>query len=287
MASSARTVDGRGLMPAQRTDLGEQISSRRDRRDTEWGALECLGGFLRGKSPKRSAPLRGWFSAGIGARGGSPLILQSQLESTIYWGVSYPERRRTSSRQVRSYFSTLRLGRPLRGWIVLGIIRWWMTLCLFRRPAAAVRPSSAGFDVKEAIVLRKYAFAWIPMVFIGILNGTLRDLGYGRHFSELTAHQISTAIGILLFGLFIWHLTRRWKLDSGKQALTVGLIWLGLTIIFEFIFGHYVMGNPWSWLLHDYDLSKGRVWVLVLIWVTIAPYVFYRLSRASRPDEPA
>ena len=135
-------------------------------------------------------------------------------------------------------------------------------------------------------MLKKYAFAWIPMVFIGILNGTLRDLGYGKYFSELTAHQISTAVGILLFGLFIWYLTRRWKLESGKQALTVGLIWLGLTILFEFIFGHYVMGNPWSWLLYDYNLSEGRVWVFVLIWVTIAPYVFFRLGCKSRIDEP-
>jgi hypothetical protein len=135
-------------------------------------------------------------------------------------------------------------------------------------------------------VLKKYAFAWIVMVVIGILNGTLRDLGYGPYFSEPTAHQISTLTALIFFGLFIWYLTRRWHLDSGKQALTVGLIWLGLTILFEFIFGHYVMGNPWSWLLHDYDISKGRLWVLVLVWVAIAPYVFFRLVRKPVPDRP-
>ncbi|MEW6447103.1 MAG: hypothetical protein AB1426_03305, partial [Bacillota bacterium] len=58
----------------------------------------------------------------------------------------------------------------------------------------------------------------------------------------------------------------------------IGLIWLVLTVAFEFGFGHFVMGHSWSRLLHDYNLLKGRLWVLVLLWVAIAPYVFYRLS---------
>ena len=80
------------------------------------------------------------------------------------------------------------------------------------------------------------------------------------------------------------------SLDWAAMAVslfnTIVLCWLGLTVLFEFVFGHYIMGNPWSWLLHDYDLSKGRVWILVLIWVTGAPYVFYRLGQISRGDEP-
>jgi len=67
--------------------------------------------------------------------------------------------------------------------------------------------------------------------------------------------------------------------DTSKQAITVGLIWLGLTVAFEFLFGHYVVGHPWSKLLYDYNVFAGRVWVAVLIWVTVAPYVLYRLQK--------
>jgi hypothetical protein len=38
------------------------------------------------------------------------------------------------------------------------------------------------------------------------------------------------------------------------------------------------MKHPWSRLLHDYNLFEGRLWVLVLLWVTLAPYVFHKLS---------
>lgn len=33
--------------------------------------------------------------------------------------------------------------------------------------------------------------------------------------------------------------------------------------------------RPLSQVLHDYNLAAGRVWVLFLIWLTIAPWVFY------------
>jgi hypothetical protein len=57
------------------------------------------------------------------------------------------------------------------------------------------------------------------------------------------------------------------------------LTWLVLTVIFEFLFGHFVMGHPWSSLFHDYNLLAGRVWVLVLIWIAAAPSIFYRIQR--------
>jgi len=122
-----------------------------------------------------------------------------------------------------------------------------------------------------------YAIGWMGLVIIAIFNGTLRQAGYQPYMSELSAHQLSTLIGILLFAGFIWLLTGIFRIESARQALIIGEMWLIMTIIFEFIFGHYVIGHPWSKLFHDYNLLQGRVWLLVLIWTTIAPYVFYRL----------
>jgi hypothetical protein len=56
-------------------------------------------------------------------------------------------------------------------------------------------------------------------------------------------------------------------------------MWLGLTVAFEFLFGHFARGLSWKELLHDYDILSGRLWVLVLLWITVAPYLCYRLQR--------
>lgn len=128
------------------------------------------------------------------------------------------------------------------------------------------------------MIILKYTIAWLPMVVIAIVNGAMREAGYKKFLGELRAHQVSTVTGIALFGLYIWALSLWWKIESPAQAVTIGLIWLVLTVAFEFGFGHFVMGHSWSRLLHDYNLLKGRLWVLVLLWVAIAPYAFYRLS---------
>lgn len=114
------------------------------------------------------------------------------------------------------------------------------------------------------------------MVLIAILNGVMREATYGKYLNELQAHQVSTGIGVLLFGLYIGAISRFWGFDSAEQALTVGCIWLGLTVAFEFTFGHYVAGHAWTKLLADYNILAGKLWVLVLVWITLAPFLFYR-----------
>jgi hypothetical protein len=51
---------------------------------------------------------------------------------------------------------------------------------------------------------------------------------------------------------------------------------------FEFLVGHYVMGYPWIRLFHDYNIFAGRLWVVLLLWITVASST--RLS--SQGDRP-
>lgn len=125
----------------------------------------------------------------------------------------------------------------------------------------------------------KYVLAWFPMVGIAVANGTLRELWYGRHLSDLAAHQLSSLTAVLLFGAYIRFVVRTWRPSSAAQALAVGLLWLVMTVAFEFLFGHYIAGHSWERLLHDYDLLAGRIWPLVLVWVAVAPRLFLPASR--------
>jgi hypothetical protein len=122
-----------------------------------------------------------------------------------------------------------------------------------------------------------YAVSWIGLAVIGIVNGITREYTYGRFMRELSAHQWSTLIGLVLFGFYIWILTGACPIESAKQSLLIGGMWMTMTVLFEFIFGHYIIGHPWKRLFRDYNLHKGRIWSLVLIGTSIAPYLFYRI----------
>ena len=76
--------------------------------------------------------------------------------------------------------------------------------------------------------------------------------------------------------LFCWWIVRLWGFHSASQAIYTGLVWLAMTVAFEFLAGHYLFGNSWEKLFRDYDLRKGRLWGLFLLWLTVLPYLLYR-----------
>ncbi|MFZ5525022.1 MAG: hypothetical protein ACOY9D_13220 [Pseudomonadota bacterium] len=130
-------------------------------------------------------------------------------------------------------------------------------------------------------LISRYLPAWVVMLLVSVANGTLRDFTYGRYLPELLAQQLSTLGGIVLLSMLIYLFMRRWPPASGRQALNIGLFWMSLTVAFEFLFFHYAGGHSWAELLANYDLSEGRLWPLLLAWIAIAPYFFYRFRMAG------
>ncbi len=126
-------------------------------------------------------------------------------------------------------------------------------------------------------MLFKYFLLWFPMVVIAVLNGALRIKFLTKYFNELEAHQLSVLTGITFFGIYVWLIAGYWKIQSSAQAILIGIMWLCMTVAFEFLAGHYVFGNSLEKLFHDYNIFAGRLWILVLIWTTISPYLSYKL----------
>lgn len=124
----------------------------------------------------------------------------------------------------------------------------------------------------------KYFLAWMPLVFLGIGNAAIRQVVYAGYVSELAAHQISTLTLIIMYAVYAWVVFSFLRLYSPGQAIGVGLMWMVLTVVFEFGVGHYVLGDPWGDLLHAYNIVQGRVWGLFILWVGLAPYVIYRIK---------
>lgn len=125
-------------------------------------------------------------------------------------------------------------------------------------------------------MILRYSLLWFALAIIAIANGILREQTYGKILTELSAHQVSTVTGVLFSGAFVYFIHRAWPIESSSQAWSIGTIWLISTIIFEFGFGHYIAGHPWSHLLNDYNIFAGRVWLFFLVWVFVMPVVIHK-----------
>jgi len=120
---------------------------------------------------------------------------------------------------------------------------------------------------------------WLCLAALMIINGIVRQELYAGLTGDLTAHQISTLTGAALSFLFLWAVTSRWPFRSARQAISTGILWLVMTVAFEFGFGRFVAGHTWERLIADYDLSAGRVWPLYLLWILAMPLILYRVRR--------
>lgn len=130
-------------------------------------------------------------------------------------------------------------------------------------------------------MITRYLLVWFLLAVVAIVNGIVRQSTYGKIMPELAAHQLSTVTAVVVSGMLVFGVSRVWPLASAGQAWTIGVLWLLMTIAFEFGFGHFIADQPWHRLLADYNLLAGRLWLLFLAWITVMPWLFFRLAQAQ------
>jgi hypothetical protein len=81
--------------------------------------------------------------------------------------------------------------------------------------------------------------AWGGAAAIGVANAVLRQAAFSN-LSELPAHQLSTVTLLVFLAAYMWAVERWRELPSTRTAVQVGLLWAGLTVLFEFVLGLYV-----------------------------------------------
>lgn len=124
----------------------------------------------------------------------------------------------------------------------------------------------------------KHFLLWLPMIGIAFGNAALREWFFIKHFPELRAHQLSTLTLVVLCAIYVSLVYPLLSIHSGRQALSIGCIWMILTVLFEFTFGRMVH-RPWALLLQDYNLLRGRIWPLFLCSMLLLPYVLYCIRK--------
>ncbi len=124
-----------------------------------------------------------------------------------------------------------------------------------------------------AAIFFRSTIAWFLLAALAVANGIFREKAISPYLGDMIAHAVSTFL--LCFAIFaVTYFTVGWiGPRTGKEAFLIGLFWLGMTLAFEFLAGHYLFGNSWGDLLADYNLAKGRLWPLVLITTLLAPWL--------------
>jgi hypothetical protein len=120
------------------------------------------------------------------------------------------------------------------------------------------------------VILRALAI-WCLILVLAVLNGGARDAWLVPQLGEtlgsaVSSITLSALVFLTTFATITWI-----RPASVGQAWRVGVAWLVLTLAFEFLAGHYGFRKTWSELLVDYNLGRGRIWILVLLTTLLSP----------------
>jgi hypothetical protein len=114
---------------------------------------------------------------------------------------------------------------------------------------------------------------WCVLLVVASVNGAFREAVLIPRTGDVLGRVISTLL-LSVFVIILAWLTIGWiGPRSAQDAWLVGVAWLLLTVTFEFLAGHYLFHNPWARLLEDYNVFRGRIWVLVLLTTVVAPRI--------------
>jgi hypothetical protein len=120
-------------------------------------------------------------------------------------------------------------------------------------------------------------FVWLVLLACAILNGALREQYLapmvGPRAAQFIGCGLLSAVIVLVAVVYIRYLDKYLDRVSLCLGLHIGALWLGLTVLFEFGFGHYVLGLAWAELFADYNILNGRCWPLVLAVTFGAPFI--------------
>ncbi len=126
----------------------------------------------------------------------------------------------------------------------------------------------------------KHVILWLPMIVIAFANATLRELVFLKYYSEFRAHQFSTITLIILCTIYTWFVFPQLKIQHAQQAFFTGFLWVLLTVVFEFSLGR-LTNKSWEYLLADYNIFAGRIWLIFLLCLFVVPYLFYVIRNRS------
>ena len=134
--------------------------------------------------------------------------------------------------------------------------------------------------MQRAVFVRAAA-VWLCIALLAVGNGVVRELLLAPLFGKGVALSLSGLVLVLVVFAVSWVSISFLAADSRAAYWLIGAQWVCMTLTFEFLFGHFVVGKPWSALLQTFNVASGDLFVLVLIASFLSPYTAARLQGFS------
>ena len=122
-------------------------------------------------------------------------------------------------------------------------------------------------------ILLKATGIWLVIVVAAIFNGVFRE----KVLVPVSGAGFALPLSGVLLAILVFLITFASISFIGssvtKTYLLVGLLWVVLTLSFELLFGHFIVGKPWHEIMQIFNIQKGNLFIVVLFVTAISPWV--------------
>ncbi|MBK5721999.1 hypothetical protein JGH11_14060 [Dysgonomonas sp. Marseille-P4677] len=124
----------------------------------------------------------------------------------------------------------------------------------------------------------KSLLVWVLIIPLAILNGGFREKILIPSLGKQTALPISGILLCILILLVTVLLLHKLVKGDSKTYWAIGIVWIFFTIGIEFIIGS-IMNNSMEEMLSAYDITTGNLWLLVVIFTGLAPWLSAKIRK--------
>ncbi|MGC9502150.1 hypothetical protein [Baaleninema sp.] len=124
---------------------------------------------------------------------------------------------------------------------------------------------------------------WCALAVLAVTNGYIGSTWVLSQFGEAWVEPYKVVVIVTGIFAMAWIYMRQNRDRPRKAAVIAATTWVGLTILFEFVFGHYIAGDSWATLLENYRFWEGHLWILVLLSEAISPFIVVLLTPSESP----
>ena len=127
-------------------------------------------------------------------------------------------------------------------------------------------------------MIKKSFLIWLSIIPLAILNGGLREMVVNPLIGEKYGQPLSGVLLCIIIFVLCWFCIPRIGRGTAKTYLLIGIWWILLTVLFETGFG-LLTGDSFAALIKAYDFTTGNLWLMVVIFVGIAPWLAAKIRR--------
>lgn len=139
----------------------------------------------------------------------------------------------------------------------------------------------------NATLLKTAIRVWLMEILVSGFNFfVLMSLVYEPRWGALVAHQIGMSTRIVYIFVFAYLLLRFVKEYDLTDLVHVGILWLVLTLLFEWG-GSFAIGRPVGEILIGWNISAGYMWPYVLLTYLLSNLIVGSLLHPGKEERPS